>query len=62
MDRNMFGGLMTGLALGFLVALLSAPEEGYLFRYRFFNFLTEKIPSLPFLTHDQPTIIEEELH
>jgi gas vesicle protein len=58
----MFGGLMTGLALGMLVALLYAPEEGYLFRNRFFEFLSEKLPSLPFLNQDQPEIIEEELH
>lgn len=62
MDKNMFGGLITGLTLGMLIALLSAPEEGYLFRSRFLNYLFEKIPSLPFLNHDQPEIIEEELH
>ena len=62
MDRNMIGGLMTGAALGMLIALLYAPEEGYLFRNRFFEFISEKLPSLPFLNHDQPQIIEEELH
>lgn len=62
MDRNMFGGLITGLALGLLISLLSAPEEGFLFRNRFFQFLSDKIPSLPFLNQDQPEIIEEELH
>lgn len=62
MDRNVFGGLITGLALGMLMALLYAPEEGYLFRNRFFKFLFEKIPSLPFLGPDQPQITEEELH
>lgn len=62
MDKNMFGGLITGLALGMLIALLSAPEEGFLFRNRFLNFLSERIPSLPFLNHDQPQTIEEELH
>jgi gas vesicle protein len=62
MDKNMFGGLITGLALGMLIALLSAPEEGFLFRNRFLNFLSERIPSLPFLNHDQPQAIEEELH
>lgn len=62
MDRNAFGGLITGLAVGMLIALLYAPEEGHLFRNRFFRFLYEKFPSLPFLNHDQPQIIEEELH
>lgn len=62
MDRNLFGGLITGIALGMLFSLLSTPEEGYIFRNRFFQFFSEKLPSLPFLNHDQPTMIEEELH
>lgn len=62
MDKNVFGGLITGVALGLLIALLTAPEEGYLFRNRFLKLLSEKMPSIPFLDHEIPETTEEELH
>lgn len=34
MDRNLMSGMITGIAIGMLVALFTAPEEGFLFRNR----------------------------
>jgi gas vesicle protein len=34
MDRNLISGIITGMAIGLLVAIFTAPEEGFLFRNR----------------------------
>ena len=62
MDRNIFGGLIIGAALGFLIALLTAPEEGYLFRNRFISLIESKIQPLPAKNSASSDSIEEELH
>jgi gas vesicle protein len=34
MDKNWMSGIITGIAIGLLVAIFTAPEEGFLFRNR----------------------------
>lgn len=34
MDKNLISGIITGVAIGLLVAIFTAPEEGFLFRNR----------------------------
>jgi len=62
MDRNVFGGLIIGVALGFLVALLTAPEEGFLFRNRFMSLIEGKIQPIQVRNSVSSGLIEEELH
>jgi len=62
MDRNVFGGLIIGVALGFLVALLTAPEEGFMFRNRFISLIEGKVQPIQLKKRSSSGSIEDELH
>lgn len=72
MNKNFLGGFVVGTALGFLVGLLSAPEEGIVFKNRLFNIFEEEIDKITISTRRiaelfrrkeiQNLPLEEELH
>jgi len=72
MNKNFLSGLITGTALGFLIGLLSAPEEGIVFKNRVFNALEEEVDRIASSTKKLANLfrkkeikdltLEEELH
>ena len=46
MNKNFLSGFLAGAALGFLVGLLSAPEEGVTYRDKFFNLVEDEVDKI----------------
>ena len=72
MSKNFLSGFVAGTAVGFLIGLLSAPEEGYIFRNRIYNSIEEEVYKISKSANkmlelfrkkgDQALTLEEELH
>lgn len=69
MDRNLMSGMITGIAIGLLLALFTAPEEGFLFRNRIRALLEDTAKEIgintgcrPYRTHSVTSDEEDELH
>lgn len=72
MNKNFLSGLLTGTAIGFLVGLLSANEEGIIYRNNVINLIEDEackisnsIKKLAEIFRKKDSgklIIEEELH
>lgn len=72
MSKNFLSGFVAGTAIGFLIGLLSAPDEGIIFRNRIYSSIegevdkisrsANRIVDLFRRKEDQTLTLEEELH
>ena len=72
MDKSFIGGLIVGVAAGFIFSLLSTPEEGAVLRKKIINKIESQIDKISFSTKNfidlindtdnNKIAIEEEIH
>jgi len=72
MDKNFFGGLIVGVAVGFIFSLLSTPEEGAVLRKKIINKIENQINKISLSTKNfidlindtdrNKILIEDEIH
>jgi len=72
MSKNFLSGFVAGTAVGFLIGLLTAPEEGIIFRNRIYSSIEEEVDKISKSANrmvnlfrkkeDQALTLEEELH
>ena len=71
MDKNFFGGLIVGVAIGFIFSLLSTPEEGAVLRKKIINKIENQIDKISLSSKnfidlvndtDKKAVFEDEIH
>jgi len=72
MSKNFLSGFVAGTAIGFLIGLLSVPDEGIIFRNRIYSSIEEEVDKISKSAirivdlfrkkEDQTLTLEEELH